>query len=197
MADIIIRGLSKSFGEKHVFRALSLDFASGKRYLLMGPSGSGKTTLLRMIMGLEKSDGGSISFSETPAFGVVFQEDRLCPGFSALENLRMGASLGREEALDALARLMPDGDPHIPVEKLSGGQRRRVAILRAALAPGRNILILDEPFSGLDDESRRRAGAWLKEHAAGKTVLAVSHLEEDAPLLEAEPVMLFDEKGEG
>lgn len=164
-----VKNVYKSYGDIAVLRGLSLAFAPGGRYHITGPSGCGKTTLLRLLMGLEKPDSGEIERRET--LEAVFQENRLCPWLTAAENIRL-VSPGANAA-DCLAALgLPlDGRP---VSEYSGGMQRRVALARALLTES-EVLILDEPFTGLDEENREKAIAAVERWAGQRTILFVSH----------------------
>jgi ABC-type nitrate/sulfonate/bicarbonate transport system ATPase subunit len=150
----------------------------------MAPSGIGKTTLLRCLLGLEVPDGGRIEgMPRRPA--AVFQEDRLAPWLSVLENIRLVAPhVTEEEIQKTLAALGLAGEENTPAEALSGGMARRAAIARALLYGG-DMLILDEPFSGLDEDTRAQTAACISEMAGDKTLLLVTHNEREAALLGA------------
>ncbi len=174
MADIVLRNVSKNYGERPVLSALSAVFPEGKISSIRGPSGCGKTTLLRILLGLETLDSGEIA--GLPAGrSAVFQEHRLFEDFSAVSNVCAVLS-GRERALviSALTALGLGESLFLPVRSLSGGMKRRVSIVRALLAPG-ELLVLDEPFTGLDAESKARSIALLREYRRGRTTLLVTH----------------------
>lgn len=190
--NIILSHVTKYYGENPVLSDLSFTFQSGKAYCVMAPSGSGKTTLFKIIMGLEKPDSGTVStVSQANAASVrisaVFQEDRLLPGYSAFENLRFvtGKRYSARELCQFLSCLLPEDSFHKPVAEFSGGMKRRLAILRALLAPS-DILIMDEPFSGLDEATKRTAVRLILELRAGRLLLLSTHAAEDAILLDAE-----------
>lgn len=190
MSDIIISGLCKSFGDNEVLRDVDLRFAEGSITLIMGESGCGKSTLIKLIMGLLTPDGGSIS--GTPhRISAVFQEDRLCDDFSALTNVRVTAARGStaEQLLCDFAALGLLGNEKKPVRELSGGMKRRVALLRALFADS-ELLILDEPFTGLDDDNRAAAAELILKRRRGRTVIVVTHEAEDAALLGAQTVYI-------
>lgn len=186
---IEIRCLCKSFDGRAVLENISLTLADGAVVCLMAPSGRGKTTLLRCIAGLEKPDGGSIT-GLSDKLGFVFQEDRLCPVLNAVENVRLvtGRTMPTAEIERHLAELGLAEHLSQPAEELSGGQRRRVAIARAVCYGG--LLLLDEPFKGLDAESRDRTASYLLRHRSGAAVLCVTHDADDASALGAEIVEL-------
>lgn len=139
---------------------------------LSGPSGQGKTTLLRLLCGLEQPTEGTVRGVTPGDAAVVFQEDRLIPWLSVLDNV--AAASDEERARRALARLELDGLAHKRPGELSGGQQRRVAIARA-LAYGGTLLALDEPFTGLDRPLAERVLDLLREAAREKPVVLVSH----------------------
>lgn len=178
--------LSKSYGSLKVWEDVNLTFCSGSTYCLMGPSGWGKTTLLRILLGLEQADRGSVTFSPRPEAPLVavFQEDRLCEEFSALDNVMLaaGRQLSRRQAFEELCLLLPEESIQRPVSTLSGGMKRRVAILRALLAPSCGIL-MDEPFTGLDEDTKRSVIRFIREKTAGKLLIVATHQEEDVGLL--------------
>lgn len=174
MKDLVLEHVEKRYGDKVVLRDFSARFPGGECTCIMGPSGCGKTTLLRLILGLETPDGGQILGRSFP-MAVVFQENRLFEDFSALSNVT--AVCPRERRPEAARHLMALGlgeNLHAPVRTLSGGMKRRVAVARAVLAPG-EVLVLDEPFTGLDRDTKAAVLAYLKDHTQGRTLLLVTH----------------------
>lgn len=186
MFQLVVNDLSKSYGNLEIFKHLHLKLQSGQTYCLMGASGSGKTTLFRILLGLETADSGSFSFSVPQAepLVAVFQEDRLCEAFSPLDNVRMvtDGSYTRQMLFAELCRLLPEESILRPVNTLSGGMKRRTAIVRALLAPSCGIL-MDEPFTGLDEETKKLVIAYIKEKTAGKLLFIATHQPEDLALL--------------
>ena len=188
--DICIRNITKSYGEKTVFKNLNLKIESGKITCIMAPSGAGKTTLLRMMMGLEKPDRGSIVGLSEKRFSAVFQEERLCEGMTAAGNIRLvNPSLTADQIRNELQRLGMYDCENQPVSELSGGMRRRVSILRALLTEY-DVLFMDEPFKGLDSALKKDVIASVMEKTVGKTVIVVTHDRSEADLLRAEMVNL-------
>lgn len=188
---IEIRNLSKRFGEQQVLSHLNLTLEDRHAYCLMAPSGSGKTTLFRILLGLEKADSGSIGGLAGKRISAVFQEDRLLEEFSVIQNLAFAAG-GRfaSEDLKRLAgRLLPDEALKKPVRTFSGGMKRRAAILRALAAPA-EVLLFDEPFAGLDEQTKLRTIGLIREYSVGKILLAATHDPGDAALLQAEVLTL-------
>lgn len=186
-----IQHLCKSFDDKVVLDHVSLTLESGGTACLMAPSGRGKTTLLRCIAGLETPDSGQITdLPERIAY--VFQEDRLCDGFSAVDNIRLvtGKALGEGEIRRHLEELGLAGSLDQPVRELSGGMRRRVVISRAVCF-GADLLLLDEPFKGLDDEARQQTADYILRHRGAAAILCVTHDREDAAALGGADIVTF------
>ena len=181
---ILALNVSKSFGEKPVLRDVSFTVPEGGTLVLTGDSGSGKTTLLRILLGLESADSGEIRFEEhAPAsFGVVFQEDRLVETTTALENVRMiHKKSGRpsdDEIRAALLELLPEESLKLPVSQFSGGMKRRLAVVRAMLSNG-EVLVMDEPLSGLDEENREKVLAFIRKHQLNRPLVLTAHDMED------------------
>lgn len=188
--DIAVKKISKSYGEEQVLKDFSCDFLEGKLTCIMGRSGGGKTTLIKLLMGLEKPTEGSIEGLFGKKLSAVFQEDRLCENLSAAANIRLVCRnhVSDEELKRAFQRVCLDEVWRKPVRELSGGMRRRVAILRALFAEY-DCLILDEPLKGLDEETKQKTAAYILEKTQGKTVLAVTHEEEETELLKAEKIV--------
>jgi NitT/TauT family transport system ATP-binding protein len=184
-ATIRVEGLSFGFGDKPVFKDLNLRLGEESPVTILGPSGCGKTTLLRLLAGLLKPLSGSIRIEgpgEDGALSFVFQEPRLFPWLSVLENVSLPINriLGKKKALDRarhiLALVSLEGREKARPGDLSGGQRQRVAIARAFAYPA-PILCMDEPFQSLDIPLRLQLmdliPALLREEP--RLVLAVTH----------------------
>lgn len=178
MSDILLKDLSKAFDGKQVLDHFSLTLPQGQCTCIMGPSGCGKTTLLNILCGLQKPDSGTLQ-NLPDQIGVVFQENRLCEPFSALENVRMVAPEQTEKAKDILCRLGLKDSLHQPVSSLSGGMKRRVAIARA-LCYDAALLVMDEPFKGLDEETKETVMNTVQAMTEGKTLLLITHDEQEA-----------------
>ena len=153
MNDIVISELSKSFGEHVVLKDFNAVFKAGELSCIMGVSGGGKTTLLNILLGLMRQDGGEIN-GLPKEISCVFQEDRLCEDFSAVTNVRIACdkNITAEEIESQLKEVGLGDSMYRTVRELSGGMKRRVAIVRALMAPG-ELIIMDEPFVGLDPKA--------------------------------------------
>ncbi len=178
MNKIVLNNINKSFDEKVVLKDLCVSFPYGETSCLMGKSGCGKSTLLNIIMGLLRADSGEIS-GVPEKISAVFQEDRLCEAFSAYTNIRLSCPDDKKDEIIPTLRLLGLGDSiDKKVSTLSGGMKRRVAIIRAILSDW-DLLIMDEPFKGLDENTRMDVINFVREKVAGKTVIMVTHDEED------------------
>ena len=169
--SITLQNVSFSYTDKEIFNSLTLHFKDAVFYSVSAPSGMGKTTLFRLIAGLEKPSEGTLRVEGRLSY--MFQEDRLFPNLTVLENARLSdcGAFSAEEILDELGII---GEKDSYPDELSGGMKRRVALARALLAPFDSI-ILDEPFTGLDEETRDRAIALIKRVCVGKTLLIATH----------------------
>ena len=146
----------------------------------MGASGRGKTTLLRIVMGLERADSGDVPEMKTVRISAVFQEDRLLERLTAEGNLCFVATHAEQiEEIPQLLRELGLGDETGAAATFSGGMKRRLAIARALLADY-DLLVLDEPFRGLDETTKRQTMEAVRRRSAGKTVLLVTHDEDEA-----------------
>lgn len=170
----------KSYDGKPVLEDFCLDVSSDSSYVITGESGAGKTTFLRVLLGLEKPDQGRVrllgdyKYSRVNA-GVVFQEDRLCEEFSAVENVAMvSKKLSERIARQELEKLLPADQLDKPVKELSGGMRRRVCIVRACVVPS-DVLVMDEPFAGLDEENRRKCIEYIRSVQGTTPLVLTAH----------------------
>ncbi len=174
--DIVISGLSKRYGEKTVLENFNAVIPENKLTFIMGPSGCGKTTLINILMGLVEKDGGTIT--GVPLLkSAVFQEDRLCESFNAVSNVRLVCENKRvknKEIIAHLERIGLENNILKPVVELSGGMRRRVAVVRAVLARS-DIIFMDEPFKGLDDKTKEKTMQYVADNTKNKTVIIVTH----------------------
>lgn len=181
---IKIDELNKSFGDTAVFKEFSAEFEDGSVTCIMGSSGIGKTTLLHILMGLEDYDDGHITGLENKTMAAVFQEDRLCENLTVSANIRMTGGkdekgISEQEVVKYLEIIGMKDMAGKQVSELSGGMKRRVAILRAVLAD-RDIVFFDEPLKGLDQETEKKVMETIVPLLSGKTVLWVTHREDEA-----------------
>lgn len=183
---LTIRGICKSFEGRPVLEDVSFDFPEAAVTALRGPSGCGKTTLVNIILGLIEPDAGDVLMPASARTAAVFQEDRLIEHFSAARNVRLTApvSVTDEQIRSALSELGLAQEGEKRVSEFSGGMRRRVAVIRAALFRPQ-LLLLDEPFKGLDEEMRARTAAFLRRNCAQATTILVTHDETEAALMGA------------
>ena len=198
------RSLTKRFGDLEVLRDISVMIGDGEFVALVGPSGCGKTTFLRIVCGLESADAGTVSVDGATVTGpgrdrgFVFQSDCLLPWRSVLDNTLVGLELaGRIGAAD-LARTrkllglvgLAGFESYFP-RQLSGGMRQRVNLARA-LAIDPEILLMDEPFSALDAQTREIMQGELQRiwEEGRKTVLFVTHQIDEAVFL-SDRVLVF------
>ena len=180
---LTIEHLTKQFGEKTLFRDLCLTVDGPA--VLWAPSGWGKTTLLRILMGLDTPTAGWVRGVGRAA--AVFQEDRLCPQLTALQNVTLvlpGSEKQYKEQIEMdFQQLGMDAAAlALPVARLSGGQKRRTALLRALWAPS-DTLLLDEPFTGMDPDTLAAAAALLRTRCGTEPVLLATHDREAIRLL--------------
>lgn len=176
---IILNRICKSYGGKEVIRDLSFTFEEGKPVVIEGVSGIGKTTLLKILIGLEKPDSGEVLFEEVQQekvrFAPVFQEIRLIESLDAVSNVKLAAhGVSAERIEEELKSLIPEDELHKKVCDLSGGTRRRVEIVRAVMSPS-DVLIMDEPLTGLDDDNAEKTVSYIMDNIGGRLFIAASH----------------------
>ena len=197
-ARLELKNITKSYGDTVVVEDLSLSVAAGQLTCLLGPSGCGKSTTLRIIAGVERQSSGELWVDgtlicgdahrippEERPIGLMFQDFALFPHLSVAQNVAFGIKAGKSEAQERVTQLLDrvgmarfaQSFPH----QLSGGEQQRVALARA-LAPRPKIMLMDEPFSGLDnrlrDGIRDETLSVLKEE--GTAVVLVTHEPDEA-----------------
>ncbi len=189
---ISCRKLCKSYDGRAVLQDLDfrIDSQSDSRdLLLLGASGAGKTTLLRILAGLEAPDSGSIDVTMGEAAtagaalrtGMVFQEDRLLEDLDAAANVSsVSPMITRARAIAALRQVLPADALEKPVCELSGGMRRRVAVVRAML-PASDLLLMDEPFTGLDPATRQQVIRYILSEKGRRPLILATHETDGLP----------------
>lgn len=187
--SVAFKNVSFAYGATKVLDSVTWCLPDQGVVCLWGASGCGKTTVLRLLAGLEKPDGGEVSGVGRVA--MVFQEDRLLPWRTALENVTLtGAEETPARVLLTTLGLTEEEMEAYPVH-LSGGQQRRVALARA-LAAESDILLLDEPFNGLDEGTWQDVVPLIMRAAETRPVVLVTHIREQVQALEAAAVHLGD-----
>lgn len=184
-----VKNITKSFGNTVVLNDFSYKFERGV-YVLSDPSGAGKTTLLRILCGLEAADSGTVSKSPQAKTVMMFQEDRLLENLSVRANIMLAIQAhsqeqkqnARERITEALCAVGLEGTENKPVSELSGGQKRRVALLRTLFADA-DILLFDEPLKGLDEALKQQVIGFVKPFVESKIVIWVTHTPEEVKLL--------------
>lgn len=193
MQNLVAENITKIFHGMAVLQNISYTFEVGSITCIMGNSGIGKTTFLRILAGLEKPESGRVQGLGKPS--VMFQEDRLLEQMNAIENVtfvlkhKNAAALAEEE----LKQLLPGEALKRSVSQLSGGMKRRVALVRAMLAESDTVL-LDEPFTGLDLETMKQAAAYIKSRKGSRTLILVTHEREVCEMLQAKICLLTSSK---
>jgi NitT/TauT family transport system ATP-binding protein len=203
-SKLSVAGLTKRFGELEVLRAIDLDMARGEFASLVGPSGCGKTTFLRIVAGLEPATAGEVRLDGRTVTapgadrGFVFQTDNLLPWRTVLANALLGPEIAgragpeaRRRTLELLKLVGLAGFERYHPRQLSGGMRQRVNLARA-LAVDPEILLMDEPFSALDAQTREIMQTELLRiwDEGRKTVLFVTHQIDEAVFL-SDRVLVF------
>ncbi len=204
-AVVTARGLVKRYGARTVVDGIDLTIPRGRCFGFLGPNGAGKTTTLRMILGLTPADGGELSVFGLPLpagareararTGIVPQLDNLDPDFTVAENLEMYASYyGLPADPERVARLLAfaalSDRARAKTESLSGGMKRRLTIARA-LVNDPELVVLDEPTTGLDPQARHVIWGRLAElRARGTTLILTTHYMEEAERLCDELVVM-------
>lgn len=191
---IVVENLSKAYGTQQVLQGFSATFPTGELSCIAGASGKGKTTLLRLLMGLEQPDSGTISGLDGLQKSAVFQEDWLCQHLDVYANILLphvqkNSALTLASIDQGLQALGLAGHQHKLAGALSGGMKRRVALLRALLAPY-DVLFLDEPFKGLDPATKAQTMAYCKERIQGKTVIFITHDREEVDYFAPKTVIM-------
>lgn len=191
MADIVLTNISKRYQNEQIIDGFSYSYRSGGIYCVMGASGVGKTTLLQIITGLVQADEGRVQAEGR--FSYVFQENRLVEELTPVTNVKMVLSGVKEEIIcRELKQVLPQNCFYKKCSELSGGMKRRVAIVRAMMHPS-DCIVMDEPFAGLDEASKRMTMEYILNNQNARTLIFVSHDREDAVQMNAEICLLTRE----
>lgn len=197
--SVTIKNIQKSFGSKKVLNGVDYTLEDDGIYCLMGPSGMGKTTLLRILMDLETPDAGEIQGLGEDDISAMFQEDRLFHWLSAVDNVavvckKMKDKKAKRQIAENLECILPKDCLYQPISELSGGMKRRVALARAMNFPSR-LIILDEPFTGLDRETKMNVIDYILKMRGHRILLVATHGVDDADLLGAKVIRLEELQG--
>lgn len=182
--NIQLISVSKEYNGRQVLKEVDLNFLEGRINCLMGPSGIGKTTVMNLLMKLDTPDSGRILGMEGRRVAVCFQEDRLIEDWDAVSNVQLvcGKKITKEMIEKEFSKVGLEDSKDKPVRTLSGGMRRRVAMIRAMIIPS-DVILMDEPLKGLDEELKYKVIDYIKEKSRGKTVIIITHEIEEAKRL--------------
>ena len=186
---VVAKDISKAYGDQNVLTQWNCTIPSHKITCLMGPSGCGKTTFLHIMLGLIKPESGTIYGLENQIIKAIFQENRLCNYLNSPKNISIVCSKKDRDLIkinNALKSVGLDQKDIIkPVSELSGGMQRRVAIVRA-LIPYSTMILMDEPFRRLDEDTKKKVVDFVFELTKDKTLLITTHDRSDVEMLNAE-----------
>lgn len=183
--DIKVNNICKGFKGQQVLDNITMSFSSGAITCIMGASGVGKTTLAYLLMGLYEPDSGEITGLSGRRISAVFQEDRLIEHWDAIRNILLACNkdVTKEIVERHLSEIGLTEYEGKPVKALSGGMRRRVAIVRAILSES-EVFLMDEPFKGLDEDLKKQAINYVKEKIKGKTAIVITHDRDEVTMLD-------------
>lgn len=173
---IIFKDISKSYGNKIVLKNFNIDIREGQTTFVLGKSGSGKTTFSKIVLGLEKIDTGEISGLDGKKISVVFQEDRLMENMTIGSNFKMtvDSHINRKQIVEKMKKIGLFQPLETKISELSGGMKRRISILRAFLIEF-DLIVMDEPFRGLDEETKEKVMNFVIQNIKGKTAIIITH----------------------
>lgn len=173
--DIVIENLKKRYNDKVVLNNFNYTFKDKTISFIMGASGVGKTTLIKILMGLVQADDGKVIGINNKKISVVFQEDSLCENLSVLLNIKLVCENISNLEIEKYLELLDLKDcMHKRVRELSGGMKRRIAIIRALLYDF-DLLIMDEPFKGLDKETKIKVMDFVISKLENKSAIIITH----------------------
>lgn len=194
-AELQVKGLCKAYADKSLWgeQALNLTLKAGKTYALMAPSGAGKTTLFRILAGLESADAGEVSWKNeqdgtsdrcNPDVALAFEEEHFVGSLTLEDNLKLAGISGSETG-QLCRELLSERELEKPLEQYSLGMGRRAEVLRCMLSSA-SVLLLDEPFNGMDENTRKKTAEFIKKWQKGRLLVCITHKSEEAALLGAE-----------
>lgn len=173
--NIKFNSVSKYYGDKLILDNLKLNIENKSIFFIQGKSGIGKTTIFRLILGLEQADKGKILGIGNRKIGSVFQDDLLIDNISVLANLRLvNKDINRDSIVNYLKDIDVNVDLFTKISQLSGGMKRRISILRSILYDC-DTIIMDEPFKGLDRETKEKIMSFVLRNTIDKTLIVISH----------------------
>jgi NitT/TauT family transport system ATP-binding protein len=192
--DIKVDNICKSFNGQQVLDKVTMSFSEGLYTCIMGASGVGKTTLAYILMGLLEPDSGEITGLSDKKISAVFQEERLIEHWDAIKNIMLVSNkdVTKEKVERNLSKIGLTEYEGKPVKALSGGMRRRVAIVRAILSEY-DVLLMDEPFKGLDEELKIQVINYVKENTKNKTLIIITHDKDEVTMLQANLITMRTE----
>ncbi|MDY2794136.1 ATP-binding cassette domain-containing protein [Peptostreptococcus porci] len=173
---IIFKDISKSYGNRTVLKNFNIEIREGQTTFVLGKSGSGKTTFSKIVLGLEKIDTGEISGLDGKKISVVFQEDRLMENMTIGSNFKMtvNSHINSKQIIEKMEKIGLFQSLETKISELSGGMKRRISILRAFLIEF-DLIVMDEPFRGLDDETKEIVMNFVIQNIKGKTAIIITH----------------------
>lgn len=176
VAMIIFKDISKSYGNRTVLKNFNIEIREGQTTFVLGKSGSGKTTFSKIVLGLEKIDTGKISGLDGKKISVVFQEDRLMENMTIGSNFKMtvNSHINSKQIIEKMEKIGLFQSLETKISELSGGMKRRISILRAFLIEF-DLIVMDEPFRGLDDETKEIVMNFVIQNIKGKTAIIITH----------------------
>lgn len=193
---IEIKSISKSFGQNIVIRNLSFDVENSQKIAIFAPSGSGKTTLLNILCGIDKDYTGNFSINQP--YSVVFQESRLFPYMTIIENILFGLrvrkidlSKDKEQKLEKWLEItnLKGYEKYYPY-KISGGMKAKTSLIRAFLVDPK-IILMDEPFKSIDINSKQKIIKFIKEEYSDLTMILITHNIDELPLIGGKILQFF------
>jgi len=188
MNAIEVKSICKSYDKNTVLKNLSFDVKKGDKIAIFAPSGSGKTTLLNILSKIDRDFSGT--FKINLPFSVVFQESRLFPYMTLLENILFGLKLKNISITDEINKKIEDWltvtslkgyEKYYPYE-LSGGMKAKVSLIRAFIV-NPDIILLDEPFKSIDINSKQNIIEFIKQNYPDITILLITHNIDELPLI--------------